>query len=224
VNERVDRLRRLDTCAVSDARDRLGLGDAVVGGISNLVDDQPIAGVVTTVRLGPVATAVPTRHLCTEAIEFSGDDHVIVIDHQQRNDCAGWGGNLSRAAQYRGVAGTVVFGAIRDVDEAREIGYPVYATAATPRTARGRTQEHTWNETITIAGVRVEPGDFVIADGTGVVFISALEIDAVLDTAEEIALAEAGIASVIGEGLLVSQAMGGTYERMTMPSDTEGTR
>src|SRR5207249_9573905 len=88
--------------------------------------------------------------------------------HQGRTDCAGWGGNLSRAARVRGIAGTLVHGAVRDVDEARDLVYPVYAVAATPHTARGRAQEHAWNETITFAGVRVEPGDYVIADGTGI--------------------------------------------------------
>ncbi|MDH4280456.1 MAG: hypothetical protein OEW83_20520 [Acidimicrobiia bacterium] len=68
--------------------------------------------------------------------------------HQGRGDCAGWGGNLSRAARKREVAGTIVHGAVRDVDEAIEISYPVFATEATPLTARGRAEEKAWGATV----------------------------------------------------------------------------
>lgn len=221
MTSRVDRLRALDSCAVSDARDRLGLDDTTVAGVRDLTGGHRTTGLVTTVRLGPVTETTSTRHLCTAAIEASDSDHVIVIDHQERADCAGWGGNLSRAAQRRGVSGTLVFGAARDIDEARDIGYPVYATSATPRTARGRTQEHAWNEAITFAGVTVQPGDFVLADGTGIVFVPADEIGAVLDVAEQIAVAEASIAAAIEAGTPVSVAMSGTYERMTTPDATD---
>jgi regulator of RNase E activity RraA len=115
----------------------------------------------------------------------------------------------------RGIAGTLVHGAVRDVDEARELAYPVYAVAATPHTARGQAQEHAWNETITFAGVDVEPGDYVIADSTGIVFVQAPDIDAVLDTAERIAATESAIAESIAGGQAVSAAMGAHYEQMT---------
>jgi regulator of RNase E activity RraA len=211
----VERLRRLDSCAVSDARDQLGLPDTTVTGITNLTGITRVAGRAITVTLGPPQATPSSRHLCTAAVEGAGADNVIVIDHQGRTDCAGWGGNLSRAAKHRHVAGTIVHGAARDIDEARELRYPVYATAATPRTARGRTQEQTWNMAIDVAGVPVEPGDYVIADATGIVFTSAADIDAVLDAAERIATAEAAIAAAIDDGTPVSTAMGGNYERMT---------
>jgi regulator of RNase E activity RraA len=214
----IERLRRLDSCAVSDARDQLGLPDGTVTGLRNLTGVAPIAGRVVTVQLGPPHPAPSTRHLCTSAIETAEGDDVIVIDHQGRTDCAAWGGNLSRAARRRNVAGTIVHGAVRDVDEARDLTYPVYAAAATPRTARGRTQEHAWNTTINFAGVSVDPGDYVMADATGIVFTHPADIDAVLDAAERIAAAEAAIAAAIAAGTPVSDAMGANYERMTSTS------
>jgi 4-hydroxy-4-methyl-2-oxoglutarate aldolase len=221
VSDLVDRLRRLDTCAVSDARDRLGLSDTVVTSVKNLVNLRRVAGVVTTVRLGPVTGQIATRHLCTSAVENSDSQHVIVVDHQGRSDCAGWGGNLSRAADQRAVAGTLVYGAARDIDEAREVGYAVFATASTPRTARGRTQEHAWNEPITFDGIRVAPGDYVIADSTGIVFIPAAEVESVIAAAEMIAGTEADMARAIAQGTPVGIAMGGAYERMTDPGHKE---
>ena len=211
----VERLRRLDTCAVADALDRLGVPIATVAGLANLTGTARVAGRVVTVELGPPMAEPSARHLCTAAIEAAGPDDVIVIDHQGRTDCAGWGGNLSRAARVRRVAGTLVHGAARDVDEAREVGYAVYATASTPRTARGRAQEHRWGEPICFGGADVAPGDFVIADASGIVFIGAADIDAVLDTAEQISAKEAAMAAAIERGTPVSEAMGASYEQMT---------
>lgn len=83
--------------------------------------------------------------------------------HGGRSDCAGWGGNLSRGARHRGCAGTIIDGAARDIDEARDVRYPLYARGATPRTARGRAVEVGCQVSVDLAGVTVQPGDFVIA-------------------------------------------------------------
>lgn len=214
MSEQLERLARLDSCAVSDARDRLGLADGVITSLSALSGDTKLIGRAVTVLLGPPPDVPSQRHLCTAAIEASGSSDVIVIAHQARTDCAGWGGNLSRAAQARGVQGTIIDGAARDIDEANEIGYPVFAAAATPRTARGRTAEHEWNTPVTVAGVDIRPGDYVIADRSGIVVTSAADIDAVLSEAEAIAGHEAEIARSLAAGTPVSEAMGQRYERM----------
>lgn len=211
----MDHLRQLDTCAVSDALDRMGLPASVVTELRNLTGDTAIAGRVVTVELGATTAGLSSRHLCTAAIEAAGTDDVLVIDHQGRNDCAGWGGNLSRAAAARGAAGTLVYGAARDIDEAAALGFPVYATAATPHTARRRAQEHAWNRPISFAGCHVSPGDYVIADRSGVVFIEAADIERVLEVAEGIAASERRIAKAIAAGTPVSTAMGTDYEQMT---------
>jgi 4-hydroxy-4-methyl-2-oxoglutarate aldolase len=211
----VERLRRLDSSAVSDARDQLGLPDATVTGIANLTGTTTVAGRVITVQLGPPQATPSTRHLCTSAIEAGRAGDVIVIDHQGRTDCAAWGGNLSRGGAARRIAGTLVHGAARDLDESRALGYPVYATASTPRTARGRTQEQSWNTPISFAGIDVEPGDYVIADSTGIVFTRHADIASVLTAAERIVAAEQAIATAIGDGTPIGTAMGANYERMT---------
>jgi 4-hydroxy-4-methyl-2-oxoglutarate aldolase len=213
-DDAVARLRRLDTCAVSDALDQLGIPDLVATDSTAVTGPGRIAGRVITVELGPVTATAASRHLCTAAIESGGPGDVIVIAHHGRRDCAGWGGNLSRAAFARGIGGTIVDGASRDVDESREIGYHVYASAVTPRTARGRTQEKTWGEPIDFAGVTVASGDYVIADSTGVVFVGASDVGRVLDAAEAIARREASMAAAIAEGVPVSDVMGRSYETM----------
>ena len=225
----VERLRALDACAVSDACDRLGLLDRVWAGPRPLTGPARIAGRVITVQLGPPSTPPsttaspgPPRHLCAAATDAATGDDVIVVAHQGRTDCAGWGGNLSRAARARGVAGTIVDGAVRDVDEAREIGYPVFATGATPRTARGRAEERSWGATIEVGGVRVAAGDFVIADSTGLVFVAAADLEPVLAAAGDIAAREAAMAADLDAGRPVSAVMGADYESMLDRSHRAG--
>jgi regulator of RNase E activity RraA len=209
----IERLARLDSCAVSDAFDRLGLSGALAG-IRPLSGTHKIAGRVVTVKLVPADGRTSKQHLATAAIEASGPGDILVLSHRSREDCAGWGGILSRAAKVRGIAGTLVDGAVRDVDESREIGYPVFARGVIPATARGRIVEEGWNIPVDIGGVEVHPGDYVIADGSGVVFVPKARIEEVLLAAEEIAAKERAMAAAVESGKPVSRVMGGDYESM----------
>ncbi|MGI9616008.1 MAG: RraA family protein [Acidimicrobiales bacterium] len=211
----VARLRALDTGAVSDACDRLGLVDRVSTSIASTTGSVRIGGRAVTVLLGPPDGASPSaRHLCAAATDSATADDVIVVDHQRRTDCAGWGGNLSRAARNRGVAATIVDGAVRDVDEAIEVGYPVFACGSTPRTARGRAEEKTWGEPVSVDGIVVATGDYVLGDSSGIVFIAAADIEPVLEAAEAITTKEAAMAAAIESGRPVSDVMGADYETM----------
>jgi 4-hydroxy-4-methyl-2-oxoglutarate aldolase len=212
----VARLRAVDSPALSDACDQLGLSPAVITHLRAVAASRRIAGRVVTVSLGTRDGTVPTRHLGTAAIDASGADHVVVVAHEGRTECAGWGGTLSRAAAARGIAGTIVDGAVRDVDEANELGYPVIASAVTPRTARGRVVEIAWNESISIAGQRIDPGDYVMADASGIIVIAAAHIADVLTRAELAVAREAAMAAEIDAGTPVSEVMGASYERASL--------
>lgn len=215
-------LANLDACAVSDALDALGL-PGVVDGFRCLTGVARISGRVITVELAragegvgdpPRADAGPTRHLGTAAADAATPGTVIVVAHQGRTDSAGWGGNLSRAAKRNGAVAVICDGAVRDVDEARDIGLPLFATGATPRTARGRTVERSWGQPVEIAGVRVESGDLVVADSTGVVFVSSQHIAQVISKATSIVTRETSMAEAIDAGIPVSDVMGGDYEHL----------
>lgn len=208
----VERLLQLDTCAVSDACDRLGLPGSALG-IAPLSPPAKIAGRIVTVKLGEANGRTAARHLCTGAIEAANAGDVIVIENP-RLDAAGWGGILSAAAKTRGVAGVVCGGAARDIDESRELEFPVFAKAAVPRTARGRVIEETFNEPIEIEGITVTPGDLVLADGSGVVFLAAGRAEEILQNAEMIAAREAKMKEAVMAGDPVSEVMGRDYETM----------
>lgn len=207
------RLAGLDTPTVSDALDKLGLAGAVFG-VTPMTVARRVVGRAVTVKLGAPLPGLPKRHLGAGAIMASQAGDVIVIEHRGRTDVSGWGGMLSRGALAKGVAGVVIDGAFRDVDEARELGLPVYARGAVPLTARGRIAEHDYNCPVTFAGVAVAPGDYVIADGSGVVFVKQDLAGQVLDEAEDIFRREQAMVADIEAGAPIGDVLGANYEDM----------
>jgi 4-hydroxy-4-methyl-2-oxoglutarate aldolase len=212
-NEFVARLGALDSCAVSDALDKLGLKGSVTG-IHRFTTKQRIAGRILTVKLDRAEGRSNTRHLCTTAIDAATPGDIIVIEQRTGLDAASWGGNLAIGAKMRKVAGVIVEGPARDIDDCRKIDFPVFARSHTSRTARGRIVEVATNEPIIVGDVEVNPGDYVVADGSGVVFIAAADIARVLDAAEAIVAREEAMAQALREGVPISQVMGASYESM----------
>jgi regulator of RNase E activity RraA len=211
------RLSRLDVCALSDALDQLGLPSSV-SGIAPRSAQRRISGCTVTVKLAaglPPADA-PARHLCTHAIEVAAPGDVIVVEQSTGVDAAGWGGILSNAAHRKGIAGVIVEGPARDIDEAADIGFPVYSRAVTARTARGRVYEISTGEPVEMGGVSVASGDYLAADSSGVVCIRAQDIEAVLAAAESIAAREAAMTKDVLAGTPVHEVMGATYENMLL--------
>lgn len=214
----VKRLLRIDCCAVSDAMDKLGILDRVASGLEQRSTTRRIAGRVVTYRLVPAAEAPPPsgapRHLGTTAIDLAEPGDVIVVEQRTGIDAGSWGGILTLGAQLKGVAGVVADGPVRDIDEARAYGFPVYCRSLTARTARGRVAEWACNAPVVIGGVAVQPGDYVIADASGVAFIPAADAPRVLDAAEAIAGREAAMAKALLAGRPITDVMGADYEHM----------
>jgi regulator of RNase E activity RraA len=209
----VARLGRVDACAVSDALDTLGL-KGVVTGLHRMATERRISGRVVTVKLEQDDGRPASRHLCTAAVEGAQPGDVLVIEQRTGIDAATWGGNLSLGAKMRGVAGVIAEGPVRDVDEARAYEFPVFARDHTSRTARGRIVETGTNVPITVGDVAVEPGDYVVADGSAVVFVAAREIERVLEAAEAITERERAMAASLRDGTPISQVMGKSYETL----------
>jgi len=213
MDESTTRLSRMDSCAVSDALDKLALKGTVTG-IHRFSTERRIVGRVLTVKLDRAEGRTNTRHLCTAAIEAATPGDIIVVEQRTGLDAASWGGNLSIGAQVRGVAGVIVDGPVRDVDDSRKLDFPVFARDHTARTARGRIVEVATGEPILVGDITVTPGDYVIADASAVVFVAQAEIGRVLDTAETIVEREEAMAQALREGKPISQVMGANYEHM----------
>ena len=214
-----ERLSKIDCCAVSDALDSLGLPPAVAG-LPPLTVRRRIAGQVVTVKLG---TQPPEggskRHLGTGAIEAARPGDVILVQHTERDDCAGWGGVLATGAAIKGVAGVVIDGAARDIDEAIGLDFPVYGRKAIAVTARGRIYEQGFNIPIEIGGIAVQPGDYLLADSSGVAIIPANRAEEVVGIAETIARKEGLMVDELRKGLPITEVMGLNYEKMLGTQD-----
>lgn len=203
----LERLRQLDTCALSDALDTLGLPGATTGLRPLWAAPTPVAGRARTVLAGPPRDGAPAQHIAAAAIDAAGDGDVLVIANGGRVDVSSWGGILTQAAARRGIGGVVVDGACRDIAESEEHGYPVFGRAVVPVSARGRIVQLAMEEPVDIAGVAVHPGDLVLADRNGVVFVPATEAERVLGLAERIVARESAMAEAVRAGHPVTEVM-----------------
>jgi len=217
--ELLQRLSALDSCGVSDALDSFGLS-GVADGLERRSTREKVVGRVRTMKLAAGLPLEGSRtHLGTRSIEEAKDTDVIVVEQKTGIRAACWGGVLSHAAKQRGIRGIVVEGPVRDVDEFREVGMPVFSRDITPTTARGRIHEAAINVDVEIGNVTVSPGDLVIADGTGVVFIPADAAEAIVAAAEKIVARESLMVDAVHGGEEITKVMGKDYETMLGTQD-----
>lgn len=212
--ETLARLSAIDSCALSDALDRLGLKGQVTG-LRRESGAGRIAGVAVTVKLGTGDPPPgPPVHLGARAIEASDEHSVIVIEQRSGVEAGCWGGLLTRGARHAGVRAVVADGPVRDIDEARDLEFPIFTNRLTCFTARARVVEKATNEPVEIGSVTVNPGDYIIADGSAVIVIRPENVGAVLATAEDIVAREAAMIAEMARGTKLSDVLGGNYEHM----------
>lgn len=169
---------KLSTCNVSDALDKLGLPCGIYG-IGPMYDCPKVVGSAMTMRVIPYGANNPEGHMNVDPLAAAKPGDVLVIDNHGRIDQNCWGEIVTHSALQAGVAGVIIDGACRDVDAVMETKFPIYARGMVPLTARGRNVQGDYCCTVQMGGVQVNPGDVVMADMNGVVFIP-------VDRAEEV--------------------------------------
>lgn len=135
--------------------------------------------------------------------------HVAV--YQTHDGSSAHLGELSVASlKTRGCAGAVIDGGCRDVELILRENYPVFCRHTTPQDCTHRWQLVADGDvTVTIGGVRVARGDYVVADLDGIVVVPAGIAEQVADEAESVVAAESEIRRAVREGMLPLEA----YER-----------
>jgi regulator of RNase E activity RraA len=134
---------------------------------------------------GPAYTVAcpPADNLMLHAaIHRAPAGSVIVVQGGDR-DYALAGGNVCATAQKRGIAGFVLDGVMRDIAETRDNRFPVFGRGVIPIPG-DKKGPGTLAEPVTCGGVRVAPGDIVVADEEGIVVIEAAQAETVLAAAE----------------------------------------
>jgi regulator of RNase E activity RraA len=202
-------LSRFSTSIVSDALDELGILGVLPGLVAQRIGQGRVVGRALPVRLEPKANDPAAYRFgggvgkpLEQVLQTMQDGDVVVMDLGGSNRAAAWGGLASRIAQRRGVRGTIMWGACRDVDEIRAIGYPVWSVAVCPRRSRNEFTFGAINEAISIAGVTVAPRDYVVADESGVVCVPQARVAEVLPLCTRIGDQEAALeAQVLNDSL-----------------------
>ncbi len=135
-------------------------------GLKPLAAGQFIAAPAVTVRTVPGDWAKPV-----EAIDVARPGEVLVIDAQGKPPAV-WGELASESALNQGLAGLVIDGAVRDSDEIRALGFPVWCRHVVSHAGDPHGMGEI-NAPITLSGQRIRPGDWIVADADGVMVLPA---------------------------------------------------
>jgi 4-hydroxy-4-methyl-2-oxoglutarate aldolase len=124
-----------------------------------------------------------------KALEMGQPGDIIVVDAGGDTETSVCGGLMGGLAKNRGIRGMIVDGAGRDIDELEDIGWPIWTRAITARGTHtmfsGRKEELSINVPVSVGGVVVRPGDFIVADTIGVAVVALERAAEVLDLARE---------------------------------------
>ena len=195
-------LKEYGTSTISDAMDKLGYGAGLLG-IHQVSVNRPICGTAFTVRYIPCGTV---KQSVGDFIDEVEPGQIVVISNNGRMDCTVWGDIMSLYAHLHNIEGTVIDGVCRDLDKVVESDYPIYAKGAYMMTGKDRVQCEAVNVPVNMCGRMVQPGDFILGDASGVVAVPSEIIDAVLETAQRVAEAEARIRAEVEAGAKLKDA------------------
>ena len=192
----IELLREVSAPNISDAMHRKG----AMKGILPICTGHKIVGRAITVRTLPGDWAKPV-----EAIDRAGSGNVIVIDNG-RADVAPWGGLATLSCMNRKIAGVVIDGAVRDVDEIRKLDYPLFACAIVPNAGEPKGYGEIGVE-IVCGGQVVRDGDYIVGDDSGAVVIPKERAYEIARRAKEVYKTELRIKSEIERGKSLSEVL-----------------
>ena len=180
-------IERVDAGLVARAADYPSSILADVAGRRGALSSR-IAPLAPTMRLAGPALTVDVRPgdnlMIHAAMALAKPGDVLVIDGKGDESCALMGEIMVSQCMAIGIAGVVVYGAVRDTEAIRALGFPMYAIGANPngpsKLVPGRI-----NWPVSVGGVTVQPGDLIVADADGVVVVEPAKVPAVLQLAEK---------------------------------------
>jgi len=157
-------LEQVSTANISDAWHR----QPSLHGIRSLLPGAHMCGPAVTVRTYPGDWAKPV-----EAIDLCRPGDVLVIDAFNSYPAI-WGELATHSAKVKGLAGLVVWGAIRDTDEIARLGFPAFSSLISANAGEPKGFGEI-NVPVHIAGQTIAPGDWVVGDGDGVIVLPKAE-------------------------------------------------
>ena len=180
---------------ISDAMHRKG----AMNGLFSVCGDVKMIGRAVTVQTFAGDWAKPV-----EAIDVAGPGDVIVINNDAGIHVAPWGELATLSCVVKGIAGVVIDGAVRDVDDIRRLKFPVFAKAIVPNAGEPKGMGEI-NAEISCCGQVVRPGDWIIGDESGVVVVPKERAYEVARRALEVKKTEERIREEIHRGSTLAQ-------------------
>lgn len=204
----VRRISPIATSTFANALDLAGLHNNVVAHIKAVSPGFRFTGPAVTVKeiAGQHGDFTSEDFRVGAMIDAASSGDVIVIDAGGA-ECSTWGGMASLAAKLKGVAGLLVDGAVRDLEEMIEFDFPVFSRHMIATTGRLRLKVEDINVPVMIDGVMVSPGDIIHADGTSAVCIPKDRAEEITEIAERLAKDDASAVEDLRAGLTFSEAM-----------------
>ncbi len=199
------RLIALDTAAVSDAMDSLGVNRALAG-IVPRVEGIKTAGPVYTVQYEPFDAPPTSFQGAGNYIDDVPAGHVLLIDNGGNTLCTNWGDILTRKALMQGIAGTVINGSARDIALVKSLGYPLFTKGVYMVSGKNRVRVTGVKVPVRVGDVQVDPTDWIFADENGVLVLPAALLEEIIVRAERVLETEAGIVRAIESGAKLDAA------------------
>lgn len=200
--------RPVETPAVSDAMDTLGLASGVPEGLIRITGSSGVVGPARTATV--VDSDDPNIPGLAEYLDGAEAGDLLVLGWEATAVASVWGGLAATRTAATGCGGLVNAGWIRDVDEVRATPLTVWCRGVMPRSGKGRIAVHRIGEPTTVSGVVVHDRDLVVADVTGVCVVPARDADRVLAHAQDLQqrdeLFRRALSSGAGFGAARSQA------------------
>ncbi len=208
VAERMAEFARYGVATVFEAAGQAGLVDVPLIQISA---GSRAAGPARTVRCGQNDNLMV--HAALAEIQ---PGEVLVLTMPEPAPIALLGDLLATQAKSRGAAAVLVDAAVRDMDELRAMGLPVWARYVRARAA-SKTQVGQINEPVTVGGAVIAAGDIVVLDADGAVVVAASRAEQTLAAAQEREAKEAALRAQLLTGAL-------TYDLHGLRALVEGQR
>lgn len=195
------------TSTIANALDDLGLHGVIIGLRAVVPGTKAIGPAVTVSERTGVRGSFPVEDFKVgHMIEAADAGSVIVVDNGG-NPVSTWGGMASRAAQVKGIAGLLVEGGVRDWEEQQQFRFPLFARHVVPTPGKTRIRVEAIGEPITIEGVLIRPGDWIVADGSGICVLPIEHVERILELATKYAADDRQAEDEIVAGLSFREAL-----------------
>ena len=180
--------RMVEVASVADAMEQLYGQKAYMSHEMRPLNATKFAGPAVTVLLKKEEhkEGAKASEGMLDAIDNAKPGSVYVMVLEDGGDYAGIGGLMATAMKYRGLAGAVIDGGVRDTPQIRKLQFPVFSRGVAPSTTINHYRFAGVNVPVTCAGVRVNGGDIIAADEDGVAVVPRAHAAEVLKKAEDL--------------------------------------